>query len=102
MPPKSLSPSSDQIAIGIGEHERDQEAVAHVAHHRVHRHAGMAAVPVRLVGALDRGVVVRGGERLVVRERVADVPGHRAPGAVVAALLDPAPQAPRRTSPSGS
>ena len=54
-------PTIDQSDDRDGEHERDQEAVAHVALHRVHRHAGMAAVavPVRVVGALHRGVVVR-------------------------------------------
>jgi hypothetical protein len=73
------------------EHDRDEEAVAHVAHHRLHGHARMAAVavPMCLIRALGGGVVVRGGEGLRVSERVADVPGNRAPGAVVTALLDP-------------
>ena len=75
--------------MGDGEDERDQEAVAHVAHHGVHRHAGVAAVAVRLLGTLHPFVVMGGGEWLLVRERVAHVPGHGAAGAVVAAFLDP-------------
>ena len=52
--PSSFVPTIDQSDDRDGEHERDQEAVAHVARHRVHRHAGVAAVPVavRVVGAL--------------------------------------------------
>ena len=54
-------PTIDQATIGMVNTQRDQEAVAHVARHRVHRHAGVAAVAVAMgaVGALDRGVVVR-------------------------------------------
>ena len=63
------------------------------------------AVAVRLVGALHcgvvvgrrldrrRGVLVTGGLRCRratwFEHRVAEVPGHGLPGAVVAALLDP-------------
>ena len=59
----------------------------------VHRHAGVAAVPVpvRRVGALARRVVMRAvGVRL--GQRVADVARRRLAGAVVAALLHPAAQ----------
>jgi hypothetical protein len=73
------------------ERHRDDEAVAHVAHHRRHGHARMAAVavPMGLIGPLGRSVVVCGRQRLCVCERVADVAGDRASGAVVTALLDP-------------
>jgi hypothetical protein len=77
------------------EDQRDEEAITHIAHHRVHRHSGMTtlAMSVRLLGALHRRVVVRhvlrhGG----VRHRVANVTRHRLPGAVEAALLDPLPE----------
>jgi hypothetical protein len=71
-------PERDRDREGDG----DEETVAHVGDHRGHRHAGVAAVavPVRVLGALDRFGLVPG-------ERVADVAGHRAAGAVVAALL---------------
>ena len=87
MPPKIRSPSSDQIAIDRERH-RHQEAVAHVAHHRLHRHAGVAAVTVRLVGAHGGCVVVRGSERFLGRERIAELAWDRAPCAVVAEALD--------------
>ena len=59
--PSSFVPTIDQRTMGMVNTQRDQEAVAHVARHRVHRHAGVATVPmpVGVVGALDRGVVVR-------------------------------------------
>src|SRR6266516_5958633 len=47
-------------------------------------------VAVGLIGTLDRGVVMRRREWLSRRERIADMPRHRAAGAVVAAFLDPA------------
>ena len=77
------------------EHERDQEAVAHVALHRVHRHAGVAAVPVPIgrVGALHRRVVVdRALGAAGLGHRVADVARDRLAGAVIAALLHPSAQ----------
>ena len=50
------------------------------------------AVAVRMLGALEGGMVLGRRERLVFRERIADVARHRATGAVVAALLNPALQ----------
>jgi len=46
-----------------------------VARHRLHRHPGVATVPmpVRVVGALDRSVVVR--SVVGIDQRVADMPG---------------------------
>src|SRR4051812_34601955 len=43
------------------EDERDQEAVAHLADYRLHRHAGAAALPVavRVISALGGPVIVR-------------------------------------------
>ena len=59
--PSSFVPTIDHSDDRDREHERDQEAVAHVAHHRVHRHAGVAAMAVamRVLGAVHRRVVVR-------------------------------------------
>jgi hypothetical protein len=78
------------------EHQRDQEAVAHVPHHGLHRHPGMTAVtlPVGLVGALDGRGVMRPLEPL--GERVADVSRHRLAGTVISALLNPRSQRPDR------
>ena len=70
------------------EDERNQETVAHVACHRLHRHPGVAAVAVGLLGAL-RGRVVMSG---VPAHRVADVTGHGLARAVHPALVDPAAQ----------
>src|SRR2546421_2279324 len=79
------------------EHERDQEAVAHVAHHRLHGHAGMAAVAHRLAGSHHHLTVAwasrswmlvgPGGARVLNR---ADVLRQGLSGAVVTALLYPA------------
>ena len=81
---------------GDREHERDHEAVAHVPLHRLHRHPRVAAVavPVRVLRAPQRGLVVRHAliRGVALRHRVAHVAGHRLAGAVVAALLDPAGQ----------
>ena len=48
------------------------------------------AVAVGVVGALDGGVVVHRRVAALLGERIADVAGNRAAGAVIAALLDPA------------
>jgi hypothetical protein len=47
------------------------------------------AVPVPLIGALGRGVVVCRRVAALLSERVADVARNRAAGAVIAALFDP-------------
>src|SRR5262249_23547112 len=56
-----------------------------------HRHPGMptVAVPVGIVGPLERAVIMNGCEWFGVGERIANVAWGRAAGAVVAALLDP-------------
>jgi hypothetical protein len=71
------------------EGDRNQEAVAHVTHHRRHRHPGMAAVTMAIRGLGGSGVLACAGIPSFLRERVADVARDRAAGAVVAALLDP-------------
>ena len=105
-------PIGDHKMIGIVTAQRDQEAVAHVADHVVHRHARVAAVPHQLLlGVLpvrrrrrcwrmpcDRSVgcvlivevapLARGG---LLRGR-ADVVGHRASRAVVPAVTHPGGQ----------
>ena len=48
------------------------------------------ALAVGVVGALRRRVIVALGVRL--GQRVADMAGHRAPRAVIAAVLDPSAQ----------
>ena len=60
----------------------------------VHRHAGVTAVPVPMgvVGALHRGVVVGRVLGAGLGHRVADVAGDRLAGAVIAALLHPSAQ----------
>ena len=79
MSPNSHSPSGDQIAIDR-EHEGNEEAVPHVALHRLHRHSGMpaVAVAVRMVGSFHRGAVVAGRVRSLVGQRIAHVPGDGA------------------------
>ena len=47
------------------------------------------AVAVRVLGALDGGVVERRCVAALLRQRVADMARNRAAGAVIAALLDP-------------
>lgn len=74
-----------------GEDQRDEEAVAHVACHCVHRHAGMAAVAVSvgLIGTLDGRVVVGDRRRAALGQGIADMARHRLSRAVIAALLHP-------------
>ena len=72
------------MTVGMVKTSATRKPVAHVALHVVHRHAGVAAVGVRFVG--------RRGEGALFHQQVADVVGHRAPGAVIAAVLDPLAQ----------
>ena len=80
----------DEALIAVGPCDPVRRVSAHEDSVRV---VAAVAVPVGVVGALGRRVVVRLRIALVAH-RVADVHRHRASRAVVAALLHPGPQVP--------